>query len=502
MKKWGNTICLNPTQILTFTSILYLIFPIILFCFGWLKPVISILFLIILIYSVLKVFQTEEKYQFKFTSRKRYLIIAILIIAFMWVLLSGIGGIGLQNWDFHGRNALLRDLITHSWPVKYDYANQPEMAAIFGPSAYLSYYFSFFLPAAVVGKVLGWNAANIFLFLWSWIGVVLTIFLINRHIKKTSIFVFVAFIFFSGMDFLGIISLGEKQIFDIFATGAHIEWWAKIFQYSSMTTQLFNVFNQSIPAWIITVLTISQKNNRNLFFYNSLMVFYGPFPFIGLFPIVLYKFLEGCKDNKNSWNKWLTFQNIVGGGFILFIGIIFMTSNVGEHDFGFIWNIQSDIASSMIIYLFFCLIEFLILGLIIYPLQQNRNRLLFILGLLALFPLYRYGHNYDFTMRASIPALLLLFLFTFKAFSNLNHINKKVNVLRIMIVIILIIGSITPLIEIGRSINSLFVYGARTKQSDEWISFDFGGSEDKIETVPNFVVSASDDPLFFQFLGK
>jgi len=41
-----------------------------------------------------------------------------------------------------------------------------------------------------------------------------------------------------------------------------------------------------------------------------------------------------------------------------------------------------------------------------------------------------------------------------------------------------------------------------TTQSDDWISFDFGGSADKIETVPNFVVSASDDPLFFRFLAS
>jgi hypothetical protein len=129
-----------------------------------------------------------------------------------------------------------------------------------------------------------------------------------------SIWVVLSFIFFSGMDFLGSSRLVENptnticllnsfnfqlsffyKILSNVVAANQLEWWAVIFQYSSITTQLYFVFNQCIPAWIITLLIIDQKNSRNIFFYYSILIFYGPFPFIGLFPVVVYKFFEITK---------------------------------------------------------------------------------------------------------------------------------------------------------------------------------------------------------------
>jgi hypothetical protein len=74
--------------------------------------------------------------------------------SFLWVALSGIGGFGLQNWDFNFRNAVLHDLVDYSWPVVY-----PQ-------GRILLYYFTYWLPAALAGKIFGWFGANIFLFVW------------------------------------------------------------------------------------------------------------------------------------------------------------------------------------------------------------------------------------------------------------------------------------------------------------------------------------------------
>jgi hypothetical protein len=522
MKKWGHARSLNPAQILTYISILYLVFPIILFGFGWLKQVYALLFFVILISSIYKTFKYEKFIQFKLTTKRIYLIYGLIILSFTWVFLSGIGGVGLQSWDFHGRNAVFHDLISHSWPVKYEYSSQPEMFELFGSGGYLIYYLCYFLPAAVFGKIFGWAGANFFLLMWSFFGTLLTAFLIFKCLKKVSIWIIVAFILFSGMDILGFSrNMNELSIVDNFLAENSLEWWAVLFQYSSFTTQLFNVFNQSIPAWMITLLIIDQKNPRNILFYYSLMIFYGPFPFIGLFPIVIYKFFEILNLNekiKNNLDKtklnfriffdelireWVTFQNLVGGGIVLFIGFSFLFSNAWKHEYGFIWTFHTNVGSLLFIYSLFSLFEFLILGIAIFPLIEDKKKLYFVIGLLLIIPIYKYGQMNDFAMRVSIPIILLFFLIVMKSLLS-EKIGKgnQFMIRRIVIILILILGSITPLQQITRSFLSLINHHSAELINDEWKSFDYGGYTDKMNTLPNYVVSDSNDLFFFEYLAK
>ena len=52
-------------------------------------------------------------------------------------------------------------------------------------------------------------------------------------------------IFFSGMDILG--TLYSSRLPDLLAYDAmHLEWWTNDFQFSSLTTCLFWVFNQTV----------------------------------------------------------------------------------------------------------------------------------------------------------------------------------------------------------------------------------------------------------------
>ena len=54
-------------------------------------------------------------------------------------------------------------------------------------------------------------------------------------------------IFFSGMDILG--ALYSSRLPDLLAYDAmHLEWWTNDFQFSSLTTCLFWVFNQTVGA--------------------------------------------------------------------------------------------------------------------------------------------------------------------------------------------------------------------------------------------------------------
>ena len=55
--------------------------------------------------------------------------------------------------------------------------------------------FPFFKPAAFSGKIFGWRAANFSLFIWTFIGINLFIFLLFRYLKKANLGIVFVFYF-------------------------------------------------------------------------------------------------------------------------------------------------------------------------------------------------------------------------------------------------------------------------------------------------------------------
>mgnify|MGYP000190543062 CR=1 FL=1 len=62
----------------------------------------------------------------------------------------------------------------------------------------------------------------------------------------------------------------------------HLEWWTNDFQFSSLTTCLFWVFNQTVGAWLATVCFLQEKDCRNYLLLGTACLMCGPFPFVGL----------------------------------------------------------------------------------------------------------------------------------------------------------------------------------------------------------------------------
>lgn len=456
-------------------SVIYIALPIFIFLAGWLRLAAAIPVCIIFLISLFLMMKNRpEPVKWHLSREKRLIVIVSVILLAIWVFLSGQGGFSFQNSDYQIRNAIFHDLIEKSWPVIYtDSQNAAGNSSIAGiPNQYmLTYYIAFWLPGALFGKVFGWFAANVFLYFWSLLGVVLISYYLFRTLRNTSVWSIVILIFFSGLDVLGYVIVSGKYPGPI----DHIEWWSGL-QYSSNTTLLFWVFNQTITLWLAILLILNMKNSRSLFFLYAMLLLHGPFPFLGMLPFVLWKAYQGypltllhkSTDRANPaavfllwfWNgvrRALTFENICGGISVLLIVLLYMTKNIsagktGEHN-GFSF-----------IYIAFILIECVLYLLFLY-IDHYKNPLYWIsLISLLIIPFFKVGTSQDFCMRVSIPALFMVQILIQQTLLGKQEQKQEQKsdrhklsagerkFMQIVFIIMLVIGSVVPLQEISRSV--------------------------------------------------
>ncbi len=451
----------NPTIPLSWikrVSYLYLLVPFLIFCLGYLKAAISLVITVLFLWLIIKNWARSAAERQSIQLSRRNLVITVIIVM-VWVWLSGIGGFAFQNIDFHTRNAVFRDLVNFDWPVRY-YTNPVNPSIPYN----LVYYIGFWLPAALVGKIAGWLAANIALYVWTVLGILLTLALLATKIKLTPPKLVLILIFFSGMDALGafirIIAVPGTVNF-LWPPVFHLEWWMPSFQYSSFTTQLFWVFNQALPAWVCMALLYVTGERKVILLIWSLCCFYAPIPALGMFPYVVLKVskeiinIENLKETPKiikftdfitrlykDTKSVLSVENVLGGGVILGISLLYLFSN-RQASQGSAFQMQPI---RWLMYGIFILFEGMILWWV-FKERYKGNLNWYLAGILLMgIPLIKIGNTNDFVMRASIPTLFMLFIWSAETLS-LPGIKAKA-----ALILLLSIGAITPIYEINRSI--------------------------------------------------
>ncbi|GAB4569420.1 MAG: hypothetical protein Fur0017_14200 [Anaerolineales bacterium] len=421
-------------------SILYLTFPFILFLFGWVRLTIAIPLAIIILFAVWQLLkETSPDSRFPISRSTIYWI----LLTFFWLLLSGIGGYAFQNWDHNWRNVVLRDLMNFDWPVYYA---QPES----GPVKMLVYYIGFWLPLALVAKFTNWQIANFALFVWSLLGLSLVTHHLGTFFKTSNLKATILLIFFSGLDILGTLFFA-KDYPTLLPPITHLETWAGNLQYSSFTTQLFWVFNQAIPAWLVISMIVSlaaekrSDTRSELIFLWSLCFFFAPLASVGLVLYVLIEFIKQT-DFKSPF-KHIQWEQLFSALIIFLLSFFFFASNTAAQSRGFQ-------ALPIDKYLTFFLLEGGILWLVLASSKYKDPRWIVTGILLVVIPFIQLGSDRDFVMRASIAPLFYLMLLTGETIFN----KSTYRTLRITLYTLLIFGSITPLYEINRSIYRTYDY--------------------------------------------
>jgi hypothetical protein len=486
-------------KLLMFFTVFYLLFPIGVFFLGWTKIYISLVLCAVLLVFGCKLHGQlcEKKITLIGKSTAGYWI-TIIALSAVWVYLSGIGGLTYQNGDFWARNPIFRDLSTYQWPVIYDLSNESEVVtAITGTdNVAFSYYFTWWLPVAWLSKLLhmGEILRNLFLYGWAVLGICLIIYCINRFLGKCSYTVPVVLISFGGLD---IVAYYLK--FQTVPFSAEIEWWADYFQYSANTTQLFFVFNQSIPIWLLVALLLQLKDNKYVAGVCSLAFAYSPWATIGFVPIALAGTVRKGEKFKNAVNV----LNILVPALMLVIyGAFYMASSGSEGGFGLIFSKYPDEQRKILCnYLVLIFLEagiyFWIMG---KEISHYKYYVVTLLELL-LFPLI-YFRDKNLVMRGTLPALFLLMIFVIR-FLQENRKKPEMKVRRYALFIALIIAAYTPLNAINRTLSNTML-NIGVLQEDV---YSFGAMQtdnaDRITTTKNqFFIYDYEDTVFFKYLAR
>jgi hypothetical protein len=516
-------------------SCCYLVLPYLIFFGGWIRQPYSTVLILLLLGGVYASYRMQASKSLEKTDAgaSQFRIWPLLIPVLAIALIAGAGGWGFQYGDWAKHNSILRDLVTESWPVIYDVAGQQIM---------LTYYAAYQLPAALAGKLFGWNVANHVLFAYTLVGLCLSALWIQVLTNIRAWWLFLAFIALSGMDVIGqIVVTGYTQptidaainaLSNAVFKSQHLEWWAGwgFAQYSSMAALVFLVPNQATAGWILTALVLHDaKSGRlgiNAVLYVALCALWAPFVALGLLPLVLFLLAYEWKNDGYGFNLprcMISWPNIAGLSAGLMVTVYFMgrfqsfdlpidlDNIVYDEQITFTFLRIPDLF--YIRYLMFILLEFVVLhGLLfafIYLQQRPASRQqLWLLGFsfvfLVFLPFLNWGWNNEPSMRSSIPALFITALITLRVLVDPPRI-PVTNWIKRGVVGLLLLGALNATYEIGRQVIGTAVRGelvAVPEAND--IDTIFEIQEDSYKEYHNFVGQyvGSSESIFARHFAK
>jgi hypothetical protein len=348
-----------------------------------------------------------------------YVLVFLLVIVL--ILYSGVGDYARQVADYEKHNAYLSDLIKYPWPLAFGETGRE------GTQGPVAYYLFYYLPAALVGKAFGWEAANHFTVVWGMLGASVAVCWFLRIVGKFSAFWALLFFFFGGLDMIGWLVLhgrpGETPLnlylYAYFLGSETLN--GPLLAYNSHLTILFWAPHQSLPVWIAMGIlfysAINNKNQRGLFFIASALPLWTSFGAVGTLPFVLLAAFQGARSHARGLvegiKRIVSFQNAVAGPLLLLVATLFLSSNRADYPHGFLWQ-DYDISKLWMFLLLFYVIEFGVY-LVVTPRAGSRGEwanlrpwLWTAVAILFLLPAYHLGIYNDFVMRTSLPSVFVL----------------------------------------------------------------------------------------------
>ena len=398
-------------KVLASSALIWLLLPVMLFCAAYLNIfpgiILTLVFITIVFFAIRKL---DDR---KFEIPVKY-IIAFAVLAIFISILSGVGEYIYSLQDHSYRRAILNDLVNYKWPVIYDMSTQtdPAVINITGSSgrAAFCYYFVYWMPAAIAGKIFGHSidVANFVLMIWTAIGVFITLIAMSFYSGRATLFSAFFYLFFGGLDIIP---------YFIHETVGYADWlwlegWVPHMSYICNFVDIGNVFHQAVPCFLICAMLLISRRPSNLGLGCGLLFCYSPWAVIGILPITIAKFFD--KENrergiKDTLKDVFSPVNIMAVAVLLFVFVPFYLSTSGlSSEKGLTVSFYGNVPKFLLCYFLLILLEVVPAAAIIF--MRRKKDIVYIVSVatLLIIPLFKVTYQNDFAMRASMPGLFIL----------------------------------------------------------------------------------------------
>ena len=420
--------------------LLYMYTPSFIFLIGWVKCVVSIPSCFVLAVIM-------KQFYFKANNGNRgesieisyFTICVISLILLVVGLVCGYGGFTEQAGDWVKHNAILQDLYTHPWPVFYNVDDVPVM---------LTYYHALYLFPALLGKifhsaVLAELSFGVICLLGLWLMVIFIIVIVRADTWYKQLLITLSFIFFSGMlyplqKFCHIlIGGGFCNNWHAFQLGSHL------LQYRSIFVMLRWVGPQCFIAWLAVALFYCYKEDYCVYTTIALpAILSGTWAFLGLILLMLFYLGFRSLDRTGDMRAVLSWRNLIPAIFPGVVFVSYLTGNKIVVRGGGVELVGYHGNDLLLLFLFLFFIYGAVVAIV--WLDNRKNSLFYTIPIsLVIIPFFSIGSRTDFVMGVSIPAIVLLFIFTARYLLSTN--NRFI--LKLVLSLVLCLGTIYPIAE-------------------------------------------------------
>lgn len=412
-------------------SLFYLILPQLIFWGGWLQGLWAAgatLCCLIGVVWVLRAAAADVELNRQITQWRNithWSALGLLVLGcLVLTAVSGVGGYGAQIRDWEKHELILEDLIRYDWPVVYRYH---------GVNVGMVYYIAYYLPAAVVGKILGVDAAHQFLALWTLAGLVLVVVWFAIITQRKPLYGLAIFALFSGISIANVAlaalpgvvlrpegtSLGSRL-------GEIHPGSMSVWQYRSNLIGLFWAPQHALPGWLFAALLLStflySKRRDSVVWYWAATLLWSPFVTVGLVPMLV----ADIAGSRQVWTRLRSYATPANGAgaVIMALSLVFFASKLApmaevfdsQFRFGTIFSEAGrweHPAQMLLAWVIFCLLEFglyfAIDRFLSYRSAPHLQPLYWAMLLwLWLLPVLIFGQLNDLLLNASLPALFFV----------------------------------------------------------------------------------------------
>jgi len=394
------------------------------------------------------------------------LICGVISALFLWV--CGYAEPFGRTFDWLKHFAVINELAQYSWPPINDESR-----------TFLRYSLGYYLLPGAFSALFGTRWIEWFIFLQTWTGLFLLLVLLLQkiHPAQPTLFV-ILFLLFSGLDLIGWLMYGRES-----SILAHKEWWTSSnFAYEGHATLFIWVPQHALAGMIGLALLLPGQTPsacaRYLGLLGAAVLLWSPFAAIGLAPFALATALRIGRKALLDWGNLLC---------ALLLGIPlagYLMAGAESIPHGSNWNLPGF---SWATYATFITLEVgvYLLALRLCGWQHLRYPAIVIVTLMLL-PLFRIGAFNDFTMRACIPAIMLIAIAASAATVEARELRC------IPLVFLMFVGSITSVLEIiGRGRDGTVSPSAQTLRSGVLATSPY--TEQYSARLPNWVLRNHSD---------